>query len=356
MIRTTIDVSPAARARHHAILDVRSPAEFAEDHLPGAINLPVLDNAERAEVGTLYVQTSKFLARRLGAARVARNIATHLETPPLCEQQAGFQPLIYCWRGGQRSNAMATVLAQVGWPVTLLTGGYKTWRRHVVTALHTADSPLALPPVMLIEGPTGSGKTALLSALAAIGQQTVDLEALAGHRGSLFGATNAPQPSQKLWESRLLAALEPLDPSRPLFLEAESSRIGNLAVPPRLWAAMQQAQRITVNALLEDRARHTVETYTEIAADRAALLEAVSRLPRNHSREARARWQSLAEAGDLLPLAADLMRIHYDPAYARSMARRPGAPLAEIPLTLTPEGLAQAATRIATLAVQDVNP
>lgn len=350
MIRHVADMAPRVRARYDAIIDVRSPAEFAEDHMPGAINLPVLDNDERAEIGTIYVQTSKFLARRLGAAKVARNIATHLLAPPLADAPTGFQPLVYCWRGGQRSNAMATVMAQVGWPVTLLTGGYKTWRRHVVGSLHTAESTLALPPVILLDGPTGTGKTALLAALSAMGEQAVDLEALAEHRGSLFGATSRPQPAQKMWESRLMAALEGLDPRRPLFLEAESSRIGNLTVPPRLWAAMQLAHRITLSAPIEARARHIVETYTDIATDRAALAEALGRLPRSHSREARARWQALAASGAVAELAADLMRVHYDPAYARSAARY-GEPMARLELELTGAGILEAAGRVVEVGV-----
>src|ERR1700749_323165 len=131
-------VEPPALARFDAVIDVRSPGEFAEDHIPGAINLPVLSNAERAEVGTIYVQGSKFEARRIGAAHVARNIAAHLDGP-LSDRPGSFHPLVYCWRGGQRSNAMATVLAQVGWRTGLLTGGYKTYRRRVQRRLYDAE-------------------------------------------------------------------------------------------------------------------------------------------------------------------------------------------------------------------------
>jgi tRNA 2-selenouridine synthase len=329
VIRTTGDLSPAARDAFDAILDVRSPAEFAADHVPGAINLPVLYDAERAEVGTLYVQTSRFLARRVGAAKVARNIADHLEGA-LSDRPPGFRPLIYCWRGGMRSNAMATVLAQVGWQVTLLEGGYRTWRRRVVGRLHDAPALEPPPAIRLLDGPTGSGKTALLGALAARGAQVLDLEALAGHRGSLFGATVQGQPGQKLFESRLLDALDRLDPGRPLFAEAESSRIGALSVPAALWAAMRAAPRIVLDASVEARVRHILAHYGWIGADRAALAEAIRRLPSHHSKALRESWLALAAAGDLPPLVQGLLASHYDPAYARSAGMREGVTIGSV--------------------------
>ncbi|HZV83599.1 MAG TPA: tRNA 2-selenouridine(34) synthase MnmH, partial [Brevundimonas sp.] len=222
MIRSVVDLTPEARDGYDAIIDVRSPAEFALDHIPGAVNLPVLDDAQRTLVGTEYVQRSKFLARRTGAAMVARNIAAHLEGP-LGDRSGGFKPLVYCWRGGQRSGAMVTVMDQVGWPVTVLEGGYQTWRRQVTAGLYDGAVPHRL---VLLDGPTGSGKTALLGEFAARGGQTLDLEALAAHRGSLFGAVPGGQPSQKAFETRLYDALARLDPARPVLVEAESSKIG----------------------------------------------------------------------------------------------------------------------------------
>lgn len=346
MIRRTADTSPEARAKFDALIDVRSPAEFEEDHLPGALNLPVLDNAERAEIGTLYVQTSRFLARRLGAARVARNVATHLETA-LADRPASFQPLIYCWRGGQRSGAMATILAQVGWPVTVLEGGYRTWRRNVVARLYD-EAPETLPRFILVDGPTGSGKTALLAALAARGEQTIDLEALAGHRGSLFGAMPQGQPSQKRFESTLVVALEPLDPARPTFVEAESSRIGELTLPPLVWTAMRAAPRLALSAPAEARAAHILETYADIAADRTALEEALSRLPRQHPKERRAHWQTLVAEGRLPELVAELIEHHYDPAYNRSSRSRLNPLIGTV--EVAPANPAAAAEAVAALA------
>ncbi|WP_293904342.1 tRNA 2-selenouridine(34) synthase MnmH [Phenylobacterium sp.] len=329
------DVSAAALARFDMVIDVRSPGEFAQDHLPGAVNLPVLSDAERAEVGTIYVQESRFKARRLGAAYVAQNVGRHLQTA-LAERGGGFAPLIYCWRGGMRSNAMATILAQVGWRTSVLAGGYRTYRRHVTARLY--DGALALE-FILLDGHTGAGKTQVLTRLAAQGLQTLDLEALAEHRGSLFGAlAGRPQPSQKLFESRLLAALDALDPGRPVIAEAESSKIGDRMLPPALWARLAQAPCIELVAGPADRARHLVTAYAEITADRAALDAAIERLPVHPSRERLAGWRALADAGAFAELAQALLTLHYDPAYDRGRKRHARPLLGQI--AVRPQDLA----------------
>jgi tRNA 2-selenouridine synthase len=314
----TIDL--AALSRYDDIIDVRSPGEFAEDHMPGAINLPVLDNGQRAEIGTIYVQQSRLEAKRRGAAYVARNIADHLETV-LADRPANYQPLIYCWRGGQRSNAMATVLRQVGWRAVLVTGGYRTWRRHVSQTLYDRD-PNAPEPglkVVLLDGNTGSAKTEILGRMASRGVQVLDLEGLAAHRGSVFGAMNdGLQPSQKMFESRLLCAMADLDPSRPVLVEAESSKIGDRMVPPALWRAMQVAPRILLHVAAEDRARYLVRAYSDISADPAALALALDRLPPLYGRKAFADWKQMAQSHQFEHLALALIETHYDPAYARS--------------------------------------
>ncbi|HLI66584.1 MAG TPA: tRNA 2-selenouridine(34) synthase MnmH [Caulobacteraceae bacterium] len=309
-----------------AIIDVRSPSEFAEDHVPGAISLPVLNDAERAEVGTIYVQESRFRARRIGAALIARNIAGYLEGE-LAGKPGGFRPLIYCWRGGQRSGAMATILSQVGWRTAVLAGGYKTYRRRVRARLYDDDWPLRL---VLLEGRTGSGKTEILGRLAARGVQVLDLEALAEHRGSVFGGIGRAQPSQKMFESRLLAALESLDPERPVVAEAESSKIGDRMLPPGLWKAMTDAPRVAVAAPLGARARYLAIHYGDVVADRAAFDAALERLPVYPGRKALATWRALADAGDLEALAADLVGNHYDPAYDRANRKDPRPRLAAL--------------------------
>ncbi|MDP3403179.1 MAG: tRNA 2-selenouridine(34) synthase MnmH [Brevundimonas sp.] len=347
MIRTTSDLSLAARQGYDAIIDVRSPGEFAQDHIPGALNLPVLDDAQRAEVGTMFVQRSKFLARRIGAAYVAHNIAGHLQAA-LADRDGNFRPLVYCWRGGQRSAAMVTVMEQVGWPVTQLEGGYQTWRRKVVADLYDRDAPADTAlKLVLLDGYTGSGKTGILRRLPQEGVQTLDLEALADHRGSLFGAPRGAQPGQKLFESRIVEALDRLDRTRPIVVEAESSRIGNLTLPPVLWAAMKAAPRIEVTVPVEARVALVLNDYRAIGADVEALEAALRRLPRHHSRETIAGWVTAAREGRLAELVTDLMLQHYDPAYRRGAnARHPA--LATVSLNGTSErDLHAGATQVA---------
>jgi len=345
MIVSTTDVGPGAFDGFDDIVDVRSPAEFAEDHVPGAVNLPVLDNDERARVGTIYVQESRFKARRLGAALVARNIARHLEEG-LKDKPGSWAPLVYCWRGGQRSNAFATVVEQVGWRPTVLAGGYKTYRRRVTAALYDAEPDFK---VVLLDGYTGVAKTEMLRRLAGLGVQTLDLEGLAAHRGSLFGALpGRPQPHQKGFESALLARIDGLDRARPVVVEAESSKVGELNVPPMLWKAMLAAPRIELTAPREARARYTTCAYGDIIADPAALDEILGKLPAHHGKERRAEWRALAEAGAFTDLAAGLMEHHYDPAYERSQRKetRPCVELVSLG-DLEPASLDAAAARIA---------
>jgi tRNA 2-selenouridine synthase len=318
----TTDVSAEALAQFDMIVDVRSPAEFAEDHVPGAANLPVLSNEERATVGAIYVQESRFKARRLGAALVARNIAGHLQTA-LADKDGSFRPLVYCWRGGMRSNAMATILSQVGWRTRVLSGGYRTWRRQVTARLYDGALPHRL---VLLDGPTGTAKTELLGRLAARGLQTLDLEGLAEHRGSLFGGLGRPQPSQKMFESRMLAALDALDPGRPVIAEAESSKIGDRMIPPALWTRLAVASRIELVAEPADRAGYLVAAYADVIGDRARLEAVLERLPTHPSRERLESWRALADAGAFAELAQKVMALHYDPAYARSR-RKHGRPL-----------------------------
>src|SRR5215472_1873107 len=214
-------VRVAALAEYAVRIDVRSPVEFALDHVPGAANHPVLSDAERERVGTLYAD-SPFEARKLGAAIVARNIATMIESAFMDEPRE-WRPLVYCWRGGQRSRALVQVLHEIGWRAVQLEGGYRAYRRHVAAELERL--PLRFRYVVIC-GLTGSGKSRLLAALARAGAQTLDLEGLARHRGSVLGGLpGTAQPSQKAFESGLCEALARLDPSRPVFVESESRRI-----------------------------------------------------------------------------------------------------------------------------------
>ncbi|WP_299420756.1 tRNA 2-selenouridine(34) synthase MnmH [uncultured Shimia sp.] len=305
------------------IIDVRSPAEFALDHVPGAINLPAMSNDERARVGTIYVQEDPFKARKIGAAIVARNVAAHLEGP-LSEKEGSYKPLVYCWRGGQRSGSVAIILKQIGWRADTIEGGYQAYRRLVSKALYDGTMPC---PVVVIDGGTGTAKTRLLDHLAHQGAQTLDLEAMAEHRGSLFGPMGDMQPSQKAFESRLASGLAKLQPNRPVYVEAESSKIGRLIIPPVLWQSMIAAPNLRLTAPLEARVDHLISAYPDMRADETKLHTVLDMLTRYHGHEKVTQWKALASAKDFAQLTRGLIETHYDPRYTR--ISRTQAPVAE---------------------------
>ncbi len=344
----TLDTLEAVHAApFDTLIDVRSPAEYAEDRIPGAISLPALSDAERARVGTIYARQSPFDARKIGAALVARNVAAHLDGP-LAGHDGGWKPLLYCWRGGQRSGAFRSILAQIGWRADVIEGGYRSYRRLVVDMLHDRPLPHRL---ILLDGNTGTAKTDLLHRLSARGVQVVDLEGLAAHRGSLFGAVAAPQPAQKGFESALAHAFTRADPARPVVLEAESSKIGERLLPPALWKAMCAAPRIRLAAPLAARARYLARSYADLTADPAALAATLDRLIPFHGRARVAEWQALAGQGAHDRLAAGLMQAHYDPRYDKARQAHPPHDLARIDLPALEEAdLDRAAGRIARIA------
>jgi tRNA 2-selenouridine synthase len=304
--------------RFDAIIDVRSPSEFAEDHIPGAINCPVLDNEERKHVGTLYKQVNAFEAKKTGAALVARNIAKYIDGP-FMEQPREWKPLIYCWRGGNRSGAMAHVLARIGWPAIQLDGGYREYRRHVNTAL--AQLP-ALFTFKVVCGPTGSGKSRLLQTLTTQGAQVLDLELLAAHRGSVLGhLPSEPQPSQKLFESSIWRALHYFDPQKTVFVESESKKVGNLRVPDILMSCIRSSNCISLKLTRHDRVQLLMQDYAHFVADPALLNAQLNCLIPLHGHEKINRWQMMALSGQMELLVDELLVDHYDPAYLRSIDR-----------------------------------
>lgn len=336
------------------VIDVRSPAEFAEDHVPGAINLAVLDNDERAEVGTIYKQQSPFLARKIGAAKVFRNAADHIEHR-LMHHDGGWRPLVYCWRGGQRSGSFTWMLQQIGWRAEVVAGGYQTWRRLVNRYLY--DDPLAHRLVAL-DGYTGTAKTELLHLMRARGAQVLDLEGLAAHRGSLLGGMAEPQPSQKAFETRIASGLVALDPARPVLVEAESSKIGDRIIPPSLWAAMRVAPRIEIAAPVAARATYLARAYDDILSDGDRLRQKLRPLKAHRGGEVIEGWFALIEAGDKRGLTQALMQQHYDLSYEKSR-RTIGAPVAALIQAegLEPKQLDAVAVRIeATLAAMSQAP
>jgi len=300
------------------ILDARTPAEYAEDHLPGALSTPVLDDAERARVGSIYKQQSAFDAKRVGAPLVARNIAKHIEER-FADRPRNWRPLVYCWRGGGRSGSLVHVLRQVGWDAVRLDGGYKAFRRQVAAEL---DEIPARFTFHVICGATGSGKSRLLEALSEAGAQVLDLEILAAHRGSVLGdLPDEPQPTQKSFETSIWTALSGFDPARPVYVESESKKVGNLRVPDILIARMREARCFRLEADEATRVALLREDYAHFEARPAALVEKLECLRELHGAERIDLWKSQLGAGAWDALVRDLLESHYDPAYRRSLTR-----------------------------------
>lgn len=319
MQKVSIAEALAADAGFDTLIDVRSPSEFAEDHLPGAVNWPVLDDEERHVVGTLYVQTSPLAARKLGAALVSRRIAAILETQ-VQDKPREWRPLVYCWRGGQRSGSLALVLSQIGFRTAQLQGGYKAFRASVRADLQALPSRFSY---RVLCGRTGSGKTRLLGALREAGAQVLDLEGLAQHRGSVLGAMPGMlQPSQKQFDTRVWHALSGFDPARPVFVESESARIGSLRVPEALLAAMHgQGQPVRIATADAARIALLLDDYRDSTLDPEPLCRLLDGLVELRGRERVGQWQALARAGRWPELIGALMAEHYDPLYERSMKR-----------------------------------
>lgn len=301
-----------------AIIDARSEDEYLADHLPGAVNWPTLNNAERIEIGTLYKQVNPFEARKRGAAKAARNIAAHIEQH-IIDKPRDWQPLAYCWRGGQRSGSLALVLSQIGFRVTLVEGGYKAFRAALVQDIAARVPKLTFRVVC---GPTGSGKTRLLQALAAQGAQVLDLEALANHRSSVLGAVpGLAQPTQKRFETLVWDQLRQFDAAVPVFVESESKKVGNLAVPAALMDAMRSSPCLDLRLSDAERVALLLEDYDYLTRDVAYFCERLEKLTELKSHEVVKRWQSMAQAGDFATVVMELLTQHYDPAYAQSMQR-----------------------------------
>ena len=297
------------------IIDVRTPPEFAEDHIPGAVNLPVLSTEERAHVGTIYKQSSSFEAKKVGAVLISRNIARHIEMY-FSSKPKNWRPLIYCWRGGKRSGSMAHILSEIGWKVARLEGGYKAYRRRVIDDLITLPQAFNFQVVC---GPTGSGKSRFLQALAAANGQVLDLEQLAMHRGSVLGnLPDAPQPTQKKFDSLIWNQLRHFDPTRPVYVEAESKKVGQLRVPDALIERMWQGHCVALEVASAQRVQLLREEYTHFISNPQRLLEKLDCLKALHSKERLEHWRTLVQAARWDDFVLDMLINHYDPAYHRS--------------------------------------
>jgi tRNA 2-selenouridine synthase len=318
-----VQTIPAAQAlreldQFDTVIDARSEDEHALDHVPGALNWPSLNNAERITIGTMYKQVNAFEAKKRGAALAARNIAAHIEREVI-DKPKGWRPLVYCWRGGNRSGALATILGAIGFQVTLISGGYKAWRAALV------DDIARISPTFnyrVICGPTGSGKTRLLQTLSSQGAQVLDLEALANHRSSVLGhIPGLPQPSQKRFDSLIWNTLREFEPTRPVFVESESKKVGNLRVPDALMDAMRASPCIDLRLPDAQRVGLLMEDYDFFVADPAHFCDRLMALVELRGKAVVEGWIEKVRAGKTAEVVLELLTLHYDPMYAQSIRR-----------------------------------
>ena len=317
-MKPTNVVTVAQLSEFDELIDVRTPKEFLEDHIPNAINCPVLDDEQRAHVGTLYKQTSPFAAKKLGAALVGENISRHLQQR-FIDRDKKWKPLIYCWRGGKRSGAMTHVLREIGWDAKQLEGGYKAYRREVSSQLQTLPQQYSY---YVICGETGSGKSKLLQAIAKAGGQILDLETLACHRGSLLGSLpQQPQPSQKMFESKLWQALRQFNPRRPVYVEAESKKIGEVAIPDILLHEMWNSSCIRIDVPFEQRVLFLIDEYQHFLSDAELLEQRLNHLTAIYGIKKIEQWKSQVQNKEWTTLVTSLLNEHYDRAYGRSTTK-----------------------------------
>ena len=349
---------PATEALHRlggfdTVIDARSEDEYALDHLPGAISWPTLNNAERIQIGTLYKQVDAFEAKKRGAAIAARNIAAHIEREVI-DKPRHWKPLLYCWRGGNRSGALATILGAIGFHVTLVEGGYKSWRAALVIDLPAQVQRLHYRVVC---GPTGSGKTRLLHALAAQGAQVLDLEGLAKHRSSVLGhIPGVEQPSQKRFDSLIWEALQAFDPERPVYIESESKKVGNLRVPEALIDAMRASPCIDLQLPEEERVALLMEDYDFFVQDSEHFCQRLEALTELRGKAVVGEWIDKVRAGRTREVVLELLKLHYDPTYTASIARnfrQYGEAQTCQPANRSPQAMSAAASELISAHLQD---
>lgn len=320
MSLTTLSAADALRRldEFDTLIDARSEDEYAEDHLPGAVNWPTLNNEERKAVGTTYKQVNAFEAKKRGAAIAARNISAHIEREVI-DKPKDWKPLAYCWRGGKRSGSLSLILSEIGFRVTIIEGGYKAFRAAVLEDIPRLASQFDW---RVICGTTGSGKTRLLQALAAAGAQVLDLEALANHRSSVLGAIpGVPQPTQKHFDTRVWDALRRLDPARPVYVESESKKVGNVAVPTSLIDAMRAGRCLNLILPDEERVALLMEDYDFFVRNTDIFCDRLDALTQIRGKQVVEGWKTQVRSGQIEPVVRDLLLSHYDPVYVQSMER-----------------------------------
>lgn len=294
------------------ILDVRSPGEYAQGHLPHAVSLPLFSDAERAQVGTCYKQQGKETAVELGLELVGPKMAD------LARQAKALAPerqvRVHCWRGGMRSSSVGWLLTTVGLDVSLLAGGYKAFRQWVRTTLATPR------PVIVVGGMTGTGKTDILHALRQLGEQVLDLEGLANHRGSSYGSLMLPpQPSTEQFENLIAEQWIGFSPQQPVWIEAESRRVGRCCVPDEIMDQMEAAKTLEVIRSEAERLTLLVDVYGR--ADPDELVAATERLQKRLGGLRTQKAVQHIKSGELEP-AASIILTYYDRAYRHDLVRR----------------------------------
>ncbi len=353
MSLTTLPATEVLQRLHtfDTVIDARSEDEYAEDHLPNAANWPTLNNDQRRDIGTLYKQVNAFEAKKRGAALAARNIADTIDQQVI-DKPRDWMPLTYCWRGGKRSGALSLILSEIGFRVTLVEGGYKAFRAALLQDLPRLVSALNWQVVC---GTTGSGKTRLLQALAAQGAQVLDLEALANHRSSVLGAIpGLAQPSQKRFDTLIWDAVRHLDPQRPVFVESESKKVGNVAVPLTLIEAMRSSPCLNLVLPDAERVALLMEDYDFFVRDTNFFCERLEALVTLRGKVVVEAWQAKVHAGHIDQVVQELLTAHYDPVYLQSMRRN--FQQFESAKTITPEDhSAGAMARLAESLIQSTD-
>jgi len=307
------------RDRGALLVDARSPDEFAEATIPGAINLPILDNAERAEVGTLYKQVGKQHARRRGVEIVAPKIPAFVEQVASRQAATALPVIVFCWRGGMRSLALAQFLDLAGVPARQLSGGHKAFRRLVLDFFEQAR----WGRLLVFRGLTGVGKTHYLHCLAELGYPVIDLEGLANHRGSAFGNLGLPpQPNQKTFEALLWDELRKIPCDGFALVEGESRHIGRVALPVTVYQALQSETSIWLNASLEARVRNILADYPAVDRLKEEFTQPIRALKDKLGKDTMNYFLQLLEEGRWSELVSELMVNYYDPLYRHTLPER----------------------------------
>ncbi|MDA9689921.1 tRNA 2-selenouridine(34) synthase MnmH [Betaproteobacteria bacterium] len=297
------------------IVDVRSPGEFQDDHIPGAINLPVLSDEERSFVGTLYKKDS-FEGKKLGAELICKNVSKMFKSV-FNYKNKDWQPLIYCQRGGERSKSLATILLRTGFKTYILRGGYKSYRRYVINELEKLANKMEF---QVICGLTGSGKTKLLTELNKYGLQTLDLEEIAKHYGSLLGQyPSVNQPGQKQFESNLLVAMLKLNAKQRVFVESESRKIGNRQVPTAIIKKMRSSACLWIQMTMEERINFLLREYTHFVKNPDRFLNIIAKFEKYLDKNSFALLVDSYNKRHWEEFVKILLQKHYDPSYLKSI-------------------------------------